>query len=130
MPADRGGLCSILPPGWGEYECLYLIFVPTLLVFLFYIDLFLRKSSDDTRRVITLAISEFVVLAAIQFVLYASEGVTPQYYVSSLQFDDVVSSILFRLPIPFVNILNQFEFYRIAERMCMDSNLFLWRFIV
>lgn len=37
-------------------------------------SLFFRAGADDIRRVITLAISKFAVLAAVQFLLYSAEG--------------------------------------------------------
>lgn len=73
-PADCDGLHPVLLPWWDDYECPHLLFVPTLLVFSYYGDLFLQGGSDDIRRTITLAIYEFVILAGVLFLLYAAEG--------------------------------------------------------
>lgn len=37
MPADRHGLYPVLPDWLGEYECPYILFVPTLLVLPYYV---------------------------------------------------------------------------------------------
>lgn len=66
MPANRGGLYPVLPSWWDEYECSYLLFVQTPLFVSYYCGRVLRGGSNGTRRVITLAISEFAVLTSIQ----------------------------------------------------------------
>lgn len=97
MPANRGGLYTILPPWWAVYACPYLLFAPTPLIFLYYGGLFLHDSFDDIRRVITVTIYEFAILAGVQFLLYAAEWVALDYFVGSLGFDHVGAGMLFWL---------------------------------
>lgn len=85
--------------------------------------MFLRGTSDDIRVLITLAIPEFAIFAGVQFLLYAAEGVAPDYYVRSMRLDVVEGGMSFRLPTVLVNVLIYFGFYRIAEKMRMDSVL-------
>lgn len=56
---------------------------------LYYSSFFLRVSSDDIKRVITLAISKFAFLASMHFLLSAAEGAAPDNYAESFRFDDV-----------------------------------------
>lgn len=85
--------------------------------------MFLLGGSDNIPRVITLTISEFAVLAGIQFLLYAAEGAAPDYFVGSFLFYHVGGGILFRLPTPIRNFLRHFGFYTVAERMRRDPAL-------
>lgn len=52
----------------------FLVFVPTLLLFTYYGDVLPHCGADSIKRVITLTTSEFAVLTALQFLLYAAEG--------------------------------------------------------
>lgn len=52
---------------------------------------FLRGSSYNTRRMITVATSELGVLASFQFLLYAAKVAAPDYFVGLLRFDYVGS---------------------------------------
>lgn len=49
---------------------------------------------------------EFVVLAAVQFLLYAIEVATADYYFASLCSDHVEGGVIFLLPTRLVNILS------------------------
>lgn len=58
-------------------------------------------------------ISEFAVLACIQFLLYASDGAAPGYFVGSLRLEHACGSILLRLP----------RIYNVTEKLCIDPVL-------
>lgn len=79
-------------------------------MFTWYGGLFLRGGSDDIQRVNILELTEFDVVAVVEFLLYAAEGAAPDYFVASVHFDDVAGGILFRLPNALVNVLNQLGF--------------------
>lgn len=77
MPADHSGLYLIIPSWRGEYECPYLLLMPSPLAFSYYGAPVLHGSSDDTRRVASLAIYEFAVLDSVLFLLYSVRGAVP-----------------------------------------------------
>lgn len=107
-------------PNWhGEYESPYLLFVSTV-GFFYYGGLYWRGESDDIRRIVTTAISEFGVSAGVQFSIYAAEGAVSDYFVGSLHLDHVANGMLFWLPNLLWNNIIQVGFYRGAERMRMD----------
>lgn len=92
-----------------------------MLVLSYYSGIFLRWSFDNSRT--RQAISEFAVLAAVQFFLYAVEGVTPDYYVGSSYFDNVEGDILSWVPTTLVNVLSHSGSYRVADKVCTDPVL-------
>lgn len=66
MPADCGNRYPLLPSCWADYYYSPRLIVPMPLVFLYYSALFPRRGSADTRRVLTLTISEFAILAGVK----------------------------------------------------------------
>lgn len=85
----------------------------------YHSQLYLRGGSDDVRRVIALVVFEFAVLTAVLFLIYANHGAAPNYFVASLRFYHTEGGMLFRFPSALVNVLRQFRFFKIAERMRM-----------
>lgn len=72
MSADCGNFYLVLPLSCDKNECSYLLLVLSPLGFSYYGG-FLRVGSDDIRRMITLAIPEFTILADVHFPLYAAK---------------------------------------------------------
>lgn len=72
---------------------------------------------------ITLAISELVVLAGMQFLLYAAEGAVPDHFVVSLRLDNVQGGMLLWMPTYIWNVLSRFGSYKVGEKMGMDRVL-------
>lgn len=70
----------------------------------------LCRIPDNTRRVVTLAISEISILASVQILLYAAKGALPDYYIGPLRPGYVGGSILFQLSIQLVNVLSHILF--------------------
>lgn len=85
---------------------------------------FLRGSADDIRRIITMVISEYTVLADVKSILYATDGVGSYYLLGSLRPDYVGSGMLFRLETPSVNIFSHSGLHKVAGRMKMDLVIF------
>lgn len=81
MPANRSSVYPIFPSLRAKCELPCLLFVQTPFIFIYYSGLFVCRASDDTRRIITLAISELAMLAGMQFLLYAAEEGAPDYHV-------------------------------------------------
>lgn len=109
MPAERGGLYSMLPLWWVEYECPYLLIVPTPSLFPYYCGLFLCGGFEGIRRIFILTMSELVVLNGDHFFLYAAEEV-PDYFVGLIRLDHVEDCILYLLPRTLVNMLSHLRF--------------------
>lgn len=97
---DCCGSYPVLPNWWDEYEFPSLLFVPTPVVFPYYSGFYFLGSPDDIRRIVTLAVFKFGVLAGVQLLLYAAKGATPDYCNGSLLFGNVVGIFLLQLPTP------------------------------
>lgn len=116
---------SVYRSRWKSYECLYLLLVLTLFILNSYSGLYLRGGADDIRQIFTLAISRLAVLAAVQFLLHADQGVAPVNFVGSLRFDQMGEGggVLFRLLLSKLDSTRFFDFLMIAERMPMNPVL-------
>lgn len=105
----------LLPSWWTEYQCPFLPFVSTSPVFTYFSRLYQYGGPDDIQRVITLANLELAVLEAVQLLLYAAEGPSPDYKVGSLHFDHVRGAMLARLPSFFAGVLSHFAFIKTSD---------------
>lgn len=121
MAADCGAFYPLLPSWWAESERPYLLFVLNSLVCTYYSGPFLHGGAEDIRRVIVLPISEFALLPAVQFLLYATEGAALDYYVGSLRFKHVVGGVLFRFPFLLVNVPTDFPFLQYCREDAYSS---------
>lgn len=125
MPAYHSDLYPPKSSWWAEYECPYLLFIPTPVLFTYYGEMFRHGGDDDIQLGITPTISKFVHLTAVQFSHHAADGAAPDYCVLSLRSDHVEGGILFWMLSPSVNILSHFGFTRFS-RSCVWI-LYLWR---
>lgn len=123
MQDNPSGSYPMLPPPWDEYEIRYLSCVPTPLGFSYYESLFLRGASDEIRRIAPLATFEFAVLVGVEVLLYAAEGVAPNFLVGSFRFDDVRGGMLFQLQTHLMDIPSHFGLYKVAGRIRMEPVL-------
>lgn len=98
------------------------MFVLTTLVSFYYGSLYLRSDPDNIRGILAFGISEFAVLAGVQFLLYTAEDVAPDYFAGSLCFKHVGGGMFFRFPTSVWNVRSHFLFYKVAVWMCMDLN--------
>lgn len=96
------------------------MFVSTLLHFSYYGGLYFRGNCDNVRLILTLWISEFLVLANVQDLLFTAEGRAPDYFVWLLRFDDVGGDMSPRLLTTVWNIFSHSGFSTAADKMRMD----------
>lgn len=69
-----------------------------------------------------LSISEFAVMAGIQFSSYVAEGATLNYLFGSLCFDDVEGVMLLRLPTPMWDFFTHSGLHKVALMMSIGRD--------
>lgn len=130
MTASHGGLYPNLVILVDRVRVLLSVFRSDGVGFLYYSGLCICRGSEDIRRVVTLLICGFAIVASVLVLLYAAERAAPDYYVWSLRFDHVGDGMLIRLPTFLVDVPGHFLFHKISEKMHRDPYLLLWRFTV
>lgn len=67
-------------------------FVPTALALSYYSLLALRGSADDQTRIWTMALTEFVFMEGVMFIINARDGAYPSYYTYNHRFEHIGGS--------------------------------------
>lgn len=102
---------------FGQYDVPALLFVPTPLVLLYYTRLVLKGSADDKTRLWTVALTEYVFLGGVIFVINIRHRDYASYYAHNPRFDHAGGSLLFGLLLKFIDALEYLGLYRLTQRM-------------
>lgn len=75
------------------------------------------RGADAIQRIITLAISMFIILDSVQFLLYVADCAAAGYPLGSLRLENVGGEMLYQLSTLLGNVLILFRQCKIAKKM-------------